>query len=265
MTIPVVLTISGHDPTGGAGIQADIEAIVAAGCRATSAVTCLTVQDTASVHQVSASPARLLDDQIRTLLADMPIAVFKIGLIPDIATLSVISVVLRDHPDTPVVLDPVLASGDGTELTEERLLSGFHEQLLPRVTLITPNSIEARRLSGARQLDECARILLLRGCRAVLITGTHESGNQVINRLYQREAGRIVSRWPRLQGSFHGSGCTLASSAAALIARGVPLKKAVQQALEYTWTSLSHGVRPGNGQLLPDRLFALHRQRVPAS
>lgn len=263
MTIPAVLTISGHDPTGGAGIQADIEAIVAAGCRATSAITCLTIQDTANIHRLAASSPQLLDDQIRTLLVDMPVAAFKIGLIPDTEILAVITKVLSDHPGIPVVLDPVLASGAGAELAGDRLVTGIHEHLLPNVTLITPNSIEARRLSGAQSLDECGRVLLSRGCRAVLITGTHETDLTVINRLYQWNSKVIASSWPRLQGSYHGSGCTLASSAAAFIASGFQLETAVQKALEYTWTSLSYGERPGKGQLLPDRLFALRHHKVP--
>lgn len=263
MTTPVVLTISGHDPSGGAGIQADIEAIVASGCRAASAVTCLTIQDTVNVHRVIACKPQLLDGQIRTLLADVSVAAFKIGLIPDMANLLVISEVLKDNPGIPAVLDPVLSSGAGTELAANRLIAGFHEHLLPWVTLITPNSIEARRLSGAQHLDDCGAALLAQGCRAVLITGTHESDRTVINRLYQKDATVIASNWPRLQESFHGSGCTLASSAAAFIAKGFRLDAAVQKALEYTWASLSHGDRPGKGQLLPDRLFVLRQQKEP--
>ena len=265
MTIPVVLTISGHDPTGGAGIQADSEAIVAVGCRATSAVTCLTVQNTANVLQVFPSPPKLLENQIRTLLDDMPVAAIKIGLIPDMAILLVISRLLRDHPDIPTVLDPVLASGGGTNLTGDLLLAGINKHLLPKVTLITPNSIEARRLSGARLLDQCGQQLLSKGCGAVLITGTHETGRKVINRLYLPGTRVITSSWPRLEGSYHGSGCTLASAVAAFIASGDRLKTAVQRALEYTWTSLTHGDRPGKGQLLPDRLFALRHHEVSDS
>jgi len=263
MTIPVVLTISGHDPSGGAGIQADIEAIVATGCRATSAITCLTIQDTANVGKVAATPPQLLDGQIRTLLADMRIAAFKIGLIPDMAILAVISEILLDHPTVPVVLDPVLASGGGTELAGKQLISGLLEHLLPRTTLITPNSVEARRLTGAQLLDACGQDLLAHGCQAALITGTHESDKEVINRLYQAKSGVITSRWARLQDSYHGSGCTLASSVAGFIAKGFTLEAAVQQALEYTWMSLSQGERPGKGQMLPDRLFAMRHSEVP--
>lgn len=262
MIIPLILTISGHDPSGGAGIQADIEAIVSVGCRAASVVTCLTLQDTTNVQRVIATSAELLDEQIRTLLADLQIDAIKIGLIPDLATLEVISGVVADHPRIPVVLDPVLAAGGGTELTGDLLLNELLKKLVPHVLLITPNSIEARRLSGCEPLDECADRLLDFGCRAVLITGTHESNEQVVNRLYQRDADNISSSWPRLPGSYHGSGCTLASSATAFIATGVGLETAVQQALEYTWHSLNHGYQPGRGQLLPDRLYALRQQGI---
>ncbi|MCP4283316.1 MAG: hydroxymethylpyrimidine/phosphomethylpyrimidine kinase [Gammaproteobacteria bacterium] len=257
MAIPVILTVSGHDPSGGAGIQADIESIVAAGCRAASAVTCLTVQDTINVRQVVASSPALLNDQIRTLLDDIGIAVIKIGLIPNMAILEVITKFLQDHPDVPVVLDPVLTSGAGTELAGNRLVSAYRKQLLPRTTLITPNSIEARRLSGTQLMDDCGRELLTQGCQAVLITGTHESDSDVINRLYRHDSDVVTSSWPRLHGCYHGSGCTLASSAAAFIGKGLGLSDAVEKALEYTWNSLSHGDRPGKGQLLPDRLFTI--------
>ncbi|MCB1762113.1 MAG: hydroxymethylpyrimidine/phosphomethylpyrimidine kinase [Gammaproteobacteria bacterium] len=262
MAKPVVLTISGHDPTGGAGIQADIEAIIAAGCRPVSAITCLTVQDTTNVHRVEPTTPQLLDDQIRTLLADLHIAVIKVGLIPDAGTLNVISQVLRDHPTLPTVLDPVLTSGAGSELTVGQLIDRMTDELLPRVTLLTPNSLEARRLGGSQELQPCAQQLLVRGCQAVLITGTHEAGEKVRHHLYQRDADVINSSWPRLPGSYHGSGCTLASSIAGLMAHGERLENAVHKALEYTWNSLAHSERPGHGQLLPDRIFALRRPEV---
>jgi len=164
-----------------------------------------------------------------------------------------------------MVLDPVLASGAGTELAGDPLVSGLNEYLLSNATLITPNSIEARRLSGAHLLDDCGQELLERGCQAVLITGTHESEKEVINRLYQQDSAVITSCWPRLQGNYHGSGCTLASSAAAFIGRGLRLTDAVQKALEFTWSALSHGDRPGEGQLLPDRFFAIRIGRSKGS
>ena len=131
---------------------------------------------------------------------------------------------------------------------------------MPQATIITPNSVEARRLTqedGEDDLDlaECARRLVAMGCEYVLITGTHENTAMVINTLYG-ERGRVgAESWPRLPGSYHGSGCTLASAIAATIANGLSMEEAVKDAQEYTWQALKAGFRPGMGQYIPDRLF----------
>ena len=253
---PIVLCFSGHDPSGGAGIQADIEAVAAQGCAAATVVTCLTVQDTGNVTRLSPVAPELVAEQARVLLADIRVDAFKIGLIGDSAVAEAIAAVVREHPDLPLVMDPILAAGGGAELAGPKLLSCIREKLLPRVTLLTPNSLEARRLSESRPLDRCAELLLAYGCKAVLITGGHEQGGEVRNRLYRRGQTPLTSNWPRLPHSYHGSGCTLASSIAALLARGHPLESAVEQGQAYTWQSLSRGWRAGGGQLLPDRLYA---------
>jgi len=251
---PTLLTISGHDPSGGAGIQADIEAATANGCAATSVVTCLTVQDTRNLSEWAPIEPGLVNRQARTLLADIPIQAIKIGLLGNDSIAQIIGALLSDYPQIPVVLDPVLASGGGTELAGKTLLDSIRLQLLPHTTLITPNSLEARRLTGLEDLDACASKLLSLGCGAVLITGTHEKEREVSNRLYHC-GEKSASLWPRLPGEYHGSGCTLASSIAAFLARGRPLEEAVLRGQEYTWKALSQGYRSGRGQLLPDRFF----------
>ena len=258
---PIVLSFSGHDPSGGAGIQADIETVAAHGCAAATVVTCLTVQDTGNVRLLSPVSAELVEQQARTLLADIPVRTIKIGLIGNAAVAAAIAGVLRDHPGIPVVLDPVLSAGGGAELAGPALLDSIRDQLLGRTALVTPNSQEARRLTGAHSLDECAEKLLAHGCAAVLITGGHEQEPSVTNRLYRPGRAPLASDWARLPGSYHGSGCTLASSIAALLASGCTLETAVQQGQEYTWQTLSHGWRAGAGQLLPDRLFAYRPDR----
>ena len=258
--LPVTLSISGHDPTGGAGIQADIETMSALGCIATSVVTCLTIQDTHNVQKLIPVDSELIETQVRALTADMTVSAIKIGLIGDEAIAEVIAGLLDDHPALPVVLDPVLAAGGGTDLAGARLLEKIHSRLLPRTTLLTPNSDEARRLSGKQELDSCAAALLAHGCGAVLITGAHESAPEVSNRLYRSGQPTITTSWPRLPYSYHGSGCTLASAVTALLALGRPLEEAVIEAQGYTWNALSHGFRPGRGQHLPDRYFEWRRQ-----
>lgn len=255
---PVVLSIAGHDPCGGAGIQADIEAITAQGCMATTVITCLTVQDTKNVKQLIPLNRDLVADQARTLLADIPVQAFKIGLLGDVAIAEVVASLLADHPQIPVVLDPILAAGGGAKLADRALLEHIRSQLLPRTTVATPNSEEARRLAGEQSLAASARGIIALGCDGVLITGGHESDRDVVNRLYRPDQEPIERNWPRLPGEYHGSGCTLAASLAALLAHGLPLEQAVAAAQTYTWNTLSHGYRPGRGQSIPCRFF--HRE-----
>ncbi|MDH2918621.1 MAG: hydroxymethylpyrimidine/phosphomethylpyrimidine kinase [Sideroxydans sp.] len=261
-SFPLVMTFSATDPSGGAGMQADILTIASMGCHPLSVVTAITVQDTSGVDDVLAMDPEWVVDQARAMLEDVPVAAFKIGLLGSVDNIPAIAEVLADYPDVPLVLDPVLASGRGDELADEDMLDAMRELLIPQTTLITPNSIEARRLaineddeSDDPSLAECAKRLLAMGCEYVLITGTHEQTTKVTNTLYS-EAGVVRSdSWERLPGSYHGSGCTLASAIAALLAQGVDVPEAVQEAQEYTWQTLKSGFRPGMGQHIPDRLF----------
>jgi hydroxymethylpyrimidine/phosphomethylpyrimidine kinase len=133
---------------------------------------------------------------------------------------------------------------------------------LPQTTILTPNSMEARRLAlndddddDDPTLDECAKRILAMGCEYVLITGTHEQTAKVTNTLYNERGIVRTDSWERLPGIYHGSGCTLASAIAALLAQDVAVPEAVQEAQEYTWQTLNAGFRPGMGQHIPDRLF----------
>jgi hydroxymethylpyrimidine/phosphomethylpyrimidine kinase len=251
--LPLVLAIGGHDPSGGAGIQADIETLAANGCRSLTVVTALTTQNTCAVRRVLPQPAGQVTEQVRLLLDESTVAAMKIGLIGSAGTALALAELLRQHPGIPVVLDPVLASGSGTDLADGTLPLVLEEALFPCCTLITPNSDEARRLSSEQDLDAAATRLIRHGCASVLITGTHESAEQVTNRLYSL-GGPVQSwDWPRLPGSYHGSGCTLASAIAAGLARGLALHDAVQRAQQYTWDALDKALSTGRCQFTPDR------------
>ena len=260
---PVVLCISGHDPVGGAGIQADIEAVAANGCYACTAITCLTVQDSCDVAGLHLQPVDQILSQVRAVLDDVPVAVIKIGLLGSEEIALALSRVLQEIPPPPIVLDPVLAAGGGASLADAPLLDAIRRHLLPLVTLLTPNSREARLLAaGPDDLGECAQRLLALGCGQVLIMGAHEDGPEVINRLYTPHGDPNLYRWERLPGSYHGSGCTLASSIAARLALasadadlGARLLAAVQEGQAYTWQTLSQGLRLGRCQYLPNRLW----------
>ncbi len=259
---PIVLAFAATDPTSGAGLQADILTLSALGCHPLSVVTAITVQGTAGVDGVMAIDSDWVIDQARVVLEDMPVAAFKIGVLGSVENIAAIAEVVSDYPDVPLVLDPVLASGRGDELSSEDMVSALRELLLPQTTILTPNGAEARRLvqdEGEEPevggLDECARRLLAFGCEYVLITGTHENTPQVVNTLYGPDGVVRSDNWERLAGSYHGSGCTLASAIAAMLANGLDVPEAVHEAQEYTWQTLSAAFRAGMGQYMPDRFF----------
>lgn len=261
-TPPIVLTFAASDPSAGAGMQADILTIASMGCHPLTVVTAITVQDTSGVDDVQSIDAELVVNQARTVLEDMPVAAFKIGLLGSVENIAAIAEIISDYPDIPLVFDPVLSSGRGDELANEDMLDAMRELLLPQTTILTPNSLEARRLiqdedneEDNPDLNECAKRIIQFGCEYVLITGTHENTPKVINSLYGERGLIRADSWPRLPGIYHGSGCTLASAIAALLANGLPMEEAVREAQEYAWETLKYGFRPGMGQHIPDRMF----------
>jgi hydroxymethylpyrimidine/phosphomethylpyrimidine kinase len=189
--IPAVLVFAGTDPTGGAGLQADILTLASMGCHPLSVVTAVTVQDTVGVDDYLPIDPEWIADQARSVLEDMPVAAIKIGMIGSVEAVAAIAEVVADYPDIPLVLDPVLTSGRGDPLANEELLYALRDLLLPQTTILTPNSLEARRLAEDTdaeaddpELSECARRLIDMGAEYILITGAHEQGAQVSNTLY---------------------------------------------------------------------------------
>ena len=260
-SLPQVLVFAASDPSSGAGIQADILSLASLGCHPLTAVTALTVQDTVGIQSVHPVSAELLELQARAILEDMPVAAFKVGVLGSVENVLAVAEIVADYPETPLIFDPVLASGRGDELADEEIISAIREMILPQTTLLTPNSPEARRLAesdddeGEPSIDVCAQRLIEMGAQYVLITGTHESTPQVINTLYGPEGVIRRDRWERLPGSYHGSGCTLASAIAGCIAAGASVEDAVLDAQDYTWQTLAKAFRGGMGQLIPDRFF----------
>jgi hydroxymethylpyrimidine/phosphomethylpyrimidine kinase len=258
---PLVLVFAASDPSAGAGIQADILTLASLGCHPVTALTALTVQDTTGVQSVHAVSAELLEQQARTVLEDMPVAAFKIGVLASVENVVAVAEILSDYPEIPLIFDPVLASGRGDEFSGEEIISAMRELLLPQTTLLTPNAPEARRLAendddeGEPSIDVCAQRLIEMGAQYVLITGTHENTPQVVNTLYGPAGVLRRDAWERLPGSYHGSGCTLASAIAGCIAGGADIEEAVRDAQDYTWQTLKNGFRAGMGQFIPDRFF----------
>lgn len=260
---PAVMTFAATDPSSGAGLQADVLTLASIGCYPLSVVTALTVQDTLGVDNVMVFDADWVNEQARTILEDMQVSAFKLGMLGSVENIAVIAEIMADYPDTPLLIDPILSSGRGDELANDEMQAAMMDLLFPQATLITPNSLEARRLAFSDEseeientsLDESAQRLIDMGCEYVLITGTHERTQDVVNTLYGENGLIRVYTWERLPGSYHGSGCTLTSAIAACIAHGLTMEEAVAEAQEYTWQTLKNAFRPGMGQYIPDRMF----------
>ncbi len=247
-----VLCCSGHDPTGGAGIQADIEAVAAQGAHALALVTALTVQDTRNVRRGVAVDAALLAEQLEVLLADCTPDAIKLGLIGDAAQLPVLAGVLRAS-GRPVVIDPVLRAGGGRELVGQSFAQQLAQALFPLCTVLTPNAAEARALTGCTSLDAAGAALLAMGVAHVLITGGDEPDAAVHNLWFHRD-GRQRFTHPRIAGGFHGAGCTLAASIAARLALGDSIEAALANAQLYVAGTLAAARAIGQGRRLPWRV-----------
>lgn len=251
---PLVLCLSGHDPIGGAGIHADIEACAANGAHALSVITANTVQDSSNVRRVTPVAPMLLAQQMEALLADCTIGAIKIGLLGDARQLPYLVKAIR-QASVPLVLDPVLRAGGGGNLVSMQLQAAIVEQLFPLVSVLTPNAAEARRLApGAPDLAGCAQRLMDAGCANILVTGGDDAGTSVFNTWYCRGKPPKQYEWPRINENFHGAGCTLAAAIAARLACGDELGAALKAAQAYTHRALQQAYAIGRGRKIPARL-----------
>ena len=255
---PAVLVFAGLDPSGGAGLAADITAINAMGAHAMPVITVLTAQDNDRVYKIEAVEPEWVRRQAQVLIDKIEVAAVKIGIIGSLANARVLVALIQQlrerQPDLPVVLDPVLASGHGDALAQEDPLT-IIAPLLSLASVILPNRPEAVRLTGLHEASAQAQWLMQQGCGAVLLKGGHaehgmEADGQVVNRWFDAH-GEQSWCWARLQGSFHGSGCTLAASLAAALALKLP--DPARQAQAYTQQALAGAYAIAPGQLMPQR------------
>jgi hydroxymethylpyrimidine/phosphomethylpyrimidine kinase len=250
------MIFAGSDPTGGAGLVADIQSVTALGCHPVPIVTAVTVQDTLALKSFAAVDTELVIEQARAVLEDMPVAAFKTGMLGSAANLGAVATLIGDYPDIPLVVDPVLSTGSGDSLSEEPLEDGYRSMLLPLATLATPNAIEAKQLATeADSREACIQMMMSLGCEYVLHTGSHEPTDDVVHYLYGHRRCLETFTQERLPDQYHGSGCTLASACAGALAQGFDITSAVREALHFTWNSLANGHQVGRGQRLPHRQF----------
>jgi len=254
-----VLVFSGSDPSGGAGMQADIPAITALGCHPLSVPTALTVQDNVSVFAVHPLDAELIAHQAQVLIDRFPIAAVKLGIAGNRRNAETIAALIQQlrmrQPDLPVVFDPVLANGKGDHLSTDDAafaLAPFYDV----ATVITPNLNEANRLCGsALSPQEQAALLMQRGCKHVLLKGGHGPQQEdVVNRWFGPQGAFDSWRWSRLPDEFHGSGCTLAAALSAHLAHGLSMHPAIAAAQEYCQHALQTSYAIAEGQRIPNRV-----------
>lgn len=253
---PVVLCFSGADPTGGAGIQADIETVSSHGCVAASIITAATVQDTVDVISFAPMPSEIVIEQARAILEDMPISAVKIGMVGSAEIAMAIHSILTDYPEIPVIYDPVFSTETDGALSTEDLVDTVRTLLLPMTKILTPNIHEVHALAPGSDTPTAAAMGLLESdVEYILLTGTHGKTADVVHTLFSNNRELETFHNDRLPHKYHGSGCTLAAAIAAQIALGQDVLGAVRQGLEYTHKTLVHANRIGMGQYHPNRFF----------
>jgi hydroxymethylpyrimidine/phosphomethylpyrimidine kinase len=252
---PTVLCFSGLDPSGGAGLQADIEAIGQSGAHAAIACTALTIQNSQQVFGFEATSKELLLAQANAVVNDLPIQCVKSGMLGTTDNIAALAEFLTDHPDYLYVLDPVLVANSGGSLGNQDTLVKAFIELIPLATLITPNTIELRALTGIQDLEQATEKLFQMGAKAILVKGGHEdTADYIRNALYLNGEFISETRCPRLEGEYHGSGCSLASFIAGRLAQGDDLKQAVHHAETWLFGVLKNAESPvAHGQKIPKR------------
>ena len=247
--IPNILSIAGSDPSGGAGIQADLKTFSALGCFGMAAITALTAQNTRGVSGVHVPPAAFVAAQIEAIFADVRVDAIKIGMLASPEIVTAVADCLARHKPAFIVLDPVLVATSGDSLGAPGVVDAMRARLFPLATLITPNLPEAATLAGAPEaidvegLERLAALLHGQGARAVLVKGGHLSGAMAEDALF---ADGVVTRFsaPRVATSnTHGTGCTLSSAIAAHLAQGLALEAAIRAAKTYLTEALRAGDR----------------------
>ena len=268
----VVLSIAGFDPSGGAGVLADIKTFAAFGCFGAAAITSLTSQNTTAVYGAHHQPPEVLRAQLEPVISDFDIAAVKTGMLPTREIIAAVAATIERHQLANVVVDPVIRSTSGYDLIDDEAAAFLVEHLLPLADVMTPNMAEAARLTGlkiedldamqqaAQQLyEQCqARRLKSTARRAVLITGGHLP-HEAADVLYDGSEMHIF-RAPKIATrNTHGTGCTLSSAIAALLAQGCDVLEAVRRAKEYvaaalrTAPNIGHGAGPLNHSVMSDK------------
>lgn len=243
-----VLTIAGSDSGGGAGVQADIKTISACGCYAASAITAITVQNTIGVQSVIGLPIEAIEGQMEAVLSDIGADCVKIGMLHSSEVIHCIAKALRKHKIEKVVLDTVMVSTSGHRLIEESAIETLIKELIPLATVITPNIPEAEILLGERinsqeDLIIAAQKLARKFNVSVLLKAGHLTNDLLTDYFYNNEKQRSLALTSKRLDTpnTHGTGCTLSSAIASMLAKGYEIEEAIQKAKEYLTGAIEEG------------------------
>jgi len=252
---PSVLTIAGSDSGGGAGIQADLKTFSALGCFGTSAITAITVQNTRGVTGIQSILPEIVQGQIKVVMDDIKPSAIKIGMVHSVELVQAIAQILREYPQVPVVLDPVMVATSGDKLIQDETIAVLKKELFPLATIVTPNLDEAQILTSLTilNLDDMKKALfpiLATGCRSVLVKGGHLKGSRLFD-IYRHQNGEeeIFETSAINTNNTHGTGCSLSSAIAAYLAQGKNLIQAIKEAKDYVHQAIENGqdVKTGEG------------------
>jgi len=247
-----VLLFSGLDPSGAAGVSADIETINQFGITPLPIITTLTVQNTQNVTFLEATNNSLIQAQFKSIKEDIDFKVVKIGLLGSSSQIKTIAKLLINRPDLFIVLDPIIVSSSDNELSTDSMIEAMRNDLIPLCSLLTPNLSELSSLAPG--LNEQSAVASLK-CPWVLVTTSDSSEVEIEHRLYHHS--NLVSKfcYKKLPGNYHGSGCTLSSAISALIATDVSVEDSCRSALDYTYQTLLNAKKLGKMQYHPNRTY----------
>lgn len=252
-TPPVALTIAGFDPSGGAGVIADIKTFTRFGCFATAAVTSLTYQNTTGVFGAAHQTAEAIRAQVMPVIEDFQVACAKTGMLPTREAIGEVARLFKEEALPAPIVDPVVRSTSGYDLIDDAALTALVQELMPLAALVTPNIFEAERITGlkiadAEDMERAARRLRELGARAVLIKGGHvPGGGDAVDIL--DEAGQVTRySGPRIETTAtHGTGCTLAAAVAACLAQRLTLAQSVGVAKRFVAEAIRQAPGLGRG------------------
>ncbi|MET4080442.1 hydroxymethylpyrimidine/phosphomethylpyrimidine kinase [Pedobacter sp. UYP30] len=262
-----VLSIAGSDSGAGAGIQADLKTFAALGCYGISAITAITAQNTLGIYAIHPVPAEIVKQQIIAVMDDFKPKAIKIGMLFSAEIVVAVAETLKNHPNIPVIFDPVISASSGDTLIQENVLKAFKEHLFPLVTLLTPNLFEASQLSNqhvktVEDMEKAAKLLINEDLKSVLIKGGHLESERLINFYLDKNGISKQFKSTKIESkNLHGTGCTLSSAITAFLAQGFDLLTAIKKSGEFVNKAIEASVnlKIGNGAGPLNHFFDFHR------